>query len=690
MEGKDVVRALLWAAVVFFVWQMIAVRVWPPTPVNTDRTPAEVASEDGGERARPTPSGGAAPTRAQADPGDGALYVLPSERETITLGSTDGGESSPFRMGVSLTTVGAALVEAELSDFEVSAEPDAPSYPMVKEETSDEGETLHSFTTDRIYIGEWDETVALGGVAWAIESRDAERVVFRATIQDGDKPVLHVRKTFALPVQPAESQRHDMAIVYDIENVTHQPLTAIITQRGPVGMRKEDLRFNDRFLFSGVFGEEGVLVEQTAMNATGETSLYRSDDAEPVAWIAVANKYFVVFASPRAEDGHAHAAWVNEIKSVPVTTEGPTSTFVTTTSRLAIEPGARREVAFDLYLGPKDRKAFRSVPEYAALGYDEQVLSSYSMGACAFLTPKSFVRFMIWMLNSLKAMVFNYGIAIIILVLIVRTILHPITKKGQVNMMRMQQQQANLAPKMEEIKKRCANDKQKMNQEIMAMYKDEGVNPMTGMMSSCLPMFLQMPIWVALFTSLNFNIDMRHEPFMLWIHDLTAPDALIRFADPVHVPILSSMTGPITSFNLLPILVSLSMFMQQKLMPKPKPAPGPQSDQSEQAAQMQKMMPYMTLVFGLFFYNMPSGLNLYIGASSVFGAIEQYRIRKHIEELKKQPAPVKHSRDGDGGGGRPAKPKKPKGPSFFGKLQKAAEEAQKVKSARPKAKMRKR
>ena len=102
-------------------------------------------------------------------------------------------------------------------------------------------------------------------------------------------------------------------------------------------------------------------------------------------------------------------------------------------------------------------------------------------------------------------------------------------------------------------------------------------------------------------------------------------------------PLLSWMLGPVDKFNLLPILLAGSMWLQQKYTPKPTPAPGTPPEQIAQQQQMQKMMGFMMIFMGIMFYNMPSGLNLYIMASSAFGALEQQRIRKHMEEQKKNP-----------------------------------------------------
>ncbi|HEY3245677.1 MAG TPA: YidC/Oxa1 family membrane protein insertase, partial [Phycisphaerae bacterium] len=211
-----------------------------------------------------------------------------------------------------------------------------------------------------------------------------------------------------------------------------------------------------------------------------------------------------------------------------------------------------------------------------------------------------------------------------------------------------------------------------LQQETMKVYAEAGVNPAAQMLNM-LPMLLQTPIWIALYSSLNVNIAMRHEGFILWIRDLTGPDALVTFAQPQNVPILSWLIGPLHSLNVLPILLSIAFVVQQKLMPKaPKPQGEPTPAQLQQE-QMQKMMPFMSVMFGLFLYNAPSGLTLYIMSSTIFGTLEQWFIRRHIKRDEER--------------GRfefkpPDKPKRPRKPSFFEKLQQAAEEAQRQKSRR--------
>jgi YidC/Oxa1 family membrane protein insertase len=170
---------------------------------------------------------------------------------------------------------------------------------------------------------------------------------------------------------------------------------------------------------------------------------------------------------------------------------------------------------------------------------------------------------------------------------------------------------------MEEIKKKYENNKAEMNKHMMALYREQGASPLTGM----LPMFVQMPIWIALYSAIYTSIDLRGAPFLpFWITDLSVPDALFKFPASVNIPIIGD------SFNLLPLLMGVAFYMQQKLMPQ-QPTTNPQ------AAQQQKMMKIMMpLLFPLMMYPAPSGLNLYIMSSVFAGAIEQYIIRKHIRD----------------------------------------------------------
>jgi YidC/Oxa1 family membrane protein insertase len=189
-----------------------------------------------------------------------------------------------------------------------------------------------------------------------------------------------------------------------------------------------------------------------------------------------------------------------------------------------------------------------------------------------------------------------------------------------------------MQPKLNALKAKYKDDREGLNKATMELYKAEGFNP-AGQMMGCLPMFIQMPLWVALWTALNNSFELRHQPFFLWIKDLAAPDALIHFSQAYTIPIISSMIGPVHSLNILPLIMVVSMILQQKFAPQSSPS---ETDPA-QAKQQQIMFYFMGIFFGLLFYNAPSGLNLYILTSNFLGILETRRVRRHLEAETKNP-----------------------------------------------------
>ncbi|HLL90291.1 MAG TPA: YidC/Oxa1 family membrane protein insertase, partial [Tepidisphaeraceae bacterium] len=271
----------------------------------------------------------------------------------------------------------------------------------------------------------------------------------------------------------------------------------------------------------------------------------------------------------------------------------------------------------------------------------------------------------------------DWGLAIIALVFVVRALLHPITKKSQVNMVKMQK----MAPEIERLKKKYGDDKEGLNQAMMQFYKEQGPSQVLG----CLPMFLQMPIWIALYSSLQSTFEMRQSPFLrfgdvhlTWIKDLAHPDRLFAF-QPIALP----FGFHVDALNVLPILMGVVFYLQMKLQPKPA------TMTPEQEQQQKMMMWMMPFIFPLVMYNGPAGLNLYILTSTTLGIIENKIIRKHIREQDEREkgmgpvivdAPVRR-RGGGGGesGGSPAhRPDAPSGGlgGWLARMQQKAEELQ--------------
>jgi YidC/Oxa1 family membrane protein insertase len=205
-------------------------------------------------------------------------------------------------------------------------------------------------------------------------------------------------------------------------------------------------------------------------------------------------------------------------------------------------------------------------------------------------------------MNWLYGFMPNYGIAIIILTLITKVILWPLGTKSYRSMNDMKR----LQPLMAEIREKHKNDRPRMNQEIMQLYKTYKVNPVGG----CLPMIFQIPVFFALYRMLYSAIELRHAPFFGWITDLSAPDRLFNFG--FSVPFMEPPYG----IPVLTIVMGATMFLQQKM----SPAPGDPAQA--------KMMMFMPIVFTFIFINFSSGLVLYWLVNNVFSITQQYYISK--------------------------------------------------------------
>ncbi|MGN1393770.1 MAG: membrane protein insertase YidC [Succinivibrionaceae bacterium] len=186
----------------------------------------------------------------------------------------------------------------------------------------------------------------------------------------------------------------------------------------------------------------------------------------------------------------------------------------------------------------------------------------------------------------------NWGVAIIILTLLVRGIMYPLTKKQYTSMAKMRM----LTPKMNIIKEKYKDDRQKLGQEMMMLYQKEGVNPLGG----CFPILIQMPIFIALYWTLMESTELRHSPFILWIDDLSAYD----------------------NFFVLPILMGITMFIIQKMSPTPVTDP-----------LQKKIFLLMPVVFTFMFCTFPAGLTLYWLVSNIVTIVQQYLIFKHLEKV---------------------------------------------------------
>jgi len=318
-------------------------------------------------------------------------------------------------------------------------------------------------------------------------------------------------------------------------------------------------------------------------------------------WIAVKSAYFVVALKPNFEEPEG---WVSgDPKHFRIGVGAP---------RMQVEPGKSETRSFRAYLGPTLGKSLRE----AWPGLDE-VLEFFTMFKFMDTFAKWLLAILNWFHNNLIA---NYGLAIIFLTVLVRLAVFPLTMKSMKNMKKMQK----LAPELEKIKAEVGDNQQELQKRMMEMYRERGVSPLGG----CLPMFLQLPVFIALYRMLWSAFELRRAPFFLWMTDLSEPDRFFSLSFGIPVP-FSSMV--IDSINLLPILGGVAMVLSVKLTPTSGPAMNPQQ---------KMMMTIMPVFFSIFCYNLAAGLNLYILISTLLGIGQNMivqRINIDVDVKEKKP-----------------------------------------------------
>jgi len=626
MESRRLITAILLTFVLWMVLQKVMVRYFPQPPAQTATAPATQTAET-------------LPTTSTSVPTTHLANVRENKTrdDNIAIGNSKKGNGYP--MEVVFSNHGAAINTVQLSGFAESVKDSQHGYRLISPVKYDFG-TKFSLATEKLLLTgpNGDKIpVDLENVNWfhKVEKlADRQQVKFWIDVIQNDKPVVRVVKTYALLKTEPSKPDYDLHMDVTLENLTDQTFTAVIRQEGLVGIRKEDPRYEDRKILAGIIpaGSKGITVTSSdrakLIKAPDHSHNIAAVDDQPV-WSGQTNKYFAAILTAVDKDDKVSGKHIESILAKTYSDNpefGEDLTTLWTTRPIKIDPKRTAAINFDLYLGPRSETIFTQDK------YAERNFTRIQTIETSWCTMQWLADFMTWLLNHLYLITRNYGLAIILLVVIVRVVLHPVTKSSQVSMMRMQRDMQRLQPKMNALKEKYKNNREALNKAMMDLYKEEGVNPAAQMMG-CLPMMLQMPIWVALWTALNNAFALRHQPFFLWIRDLAGPDALVHISDSgFHIPLISSMVGPIHDLNVLPILLFISMILQQ--MFTPQAAPSPDADPA-QVKQQRFIMWFMSIFMGLIFYNAPSGLNLYILTSNFLGVLESKRIRKHLEEEQK-------------------------------------------------------
>lgn len=548
------------------------------------------------------------------------------------------------------------------------------------------------------------------GVIWReIESSDARRS-FEATIVDAEMvPVVRITRTFAL-----SEGSFDLTLTQRVDNLSSTPLTVRWVQRGPVDLEREKtnyggdkrrLRFgyllapeqepsrsvvvstdyldwHQAVLGSRVpmFGADGLpIVDAAGQHYQGFADQVvwpntRSiENRYALVWAAMTDRYFGVSAhalAPESAVGEAKTLrWVQTIQRV-VLDLGVGAEVIGLRFEAApflLAPGASADFSMGIYAGPLDRSQIAKEPLLKSMGLPGLVVYNFG-GPCGFCTFTWLTHALLGLLHVLHDYVFfDWAIAIIFLVVIVRTILHPLTRWSQKKMALFGKQMGAIGPKQKLLQEKYKGDPQKLQQETGRLWREEGISP-TGLLG-CLPAFFQMPVWIALYATLYFAVELRHQPafyglfqaiqpesspFWRFLGDLSEPDRFFYFNEYYNIPLLSSLMGPIHSINILPVILGVVFFIQQKYLTPPTTM-----QLTPEQEMQQKMIKIMTVfMFPFFMYNAPSGLALYFIANSSLAILESKWIRSHMEKTGmldldrlKAEREAKKKAGGGGGGG---------------------------------------
>ena len=300
-------------------------------------------------------------------------------------------------------------------------------------------------------------------------------------------------------------------------------------------------------------------------------------------WIALQDRYFMSSILPLnnedAEEGTMKLLFKDNILEAHYILPN-----------IMVNPGTQKKIEYKLFLGPKSMKVLKKTGHSLDKAID--------FGMFDILAKPC-----LWIMNFLHDnLIQNYGIAIIILTIFTKILLWPLGAKSYKSMGEMKK----IQPLMVELREKYKNDKKKMNQEVMLLYKTYKVNPLGG----CLPMVVQIPVFFALYRMLYEAIELRHAPFFLWINDLSAPDRLFNFD--FSIPFMQAPYG----IPVLTIIMGGSMLLQQKMSP-------PMGDPAQA-----KMMMFMPIIFTVIFINFSSGLVLYWLTNNLLSIAQQHYIMK--------------------------------------------------------------
>lgn len=631
----------------------------PPAP-DQAATPGPPSQ---GEPQGATPP--AAPGPAPAKRGLRAVTV--AQAALTPIGALD--PASPMVMNITFSPVGAGVAEIRLNRTRETIRRDSP--PTLVQRELRLGEAgLTPFAALALYIdGEYVGLtgVGAGGPIW----RETAPGAFAAEIVDeAGTPVARIEREYVL----AEGS-YDLILRQRIINLTQAALRVQLFQFGACDLPDDKVSYGGekRRVRFGYLLSPGMDPSRTYVTATdylwprSDAKVMGPKDAggllapsrtvwpnarsaeqrHELVWVGMTNRYFGVSVHALRDAGSPSPALaqVDQVDRVLLDTSSPLSPMALRlrTPEVTVAAGGTSHLSLGAYVGPLSGPVIAKEPQAGAVGVAGIVVYNFG-GWCAPCTFPWLTSLLLWVMRTLHDYVlFDWSLAIIVLVVTVRSVLHPVTRWSQIRIQKFSKQMQALAPKQKALQEKYGADRKKMQEEMTRLWREEGVNP-AGMLG-CLSPLLQSPVWIALYAMLYFAYDLRHEPaffglfqaiqpagspFWLFLGDLAEPDRFIYFNEYYHIPLLSGLMGKIGSINVLPVILGVVFWLHQKILTPPTATP--LTPEQEQQQKITKWM--MVIMFPLMMYNAPSGLAIYFIANSTFAILENKWIKHSIDKHK--------------------------------------------------------
>lgn len=564
-----------WVAVIFCVIALVLWEWWtvgraPPRPLAITASPAPVSSVSPAASASIAPPASVLPTATPTP----AATIPPFALKTETLSNGD--------LELHFTNRGGGISEAILPKHKA------------------EHEKRVSLNSPEYFpIGALVENPAAPMLTEYELTRESDAVRLKQTTADN----ITIRKKFFFPKTSEEKDNYLVELDVDFQNGGAKPYANpgyFIGLGSAVPIHAKDFPSYTRLAWSVNGKAKGVDVGWFAASSgfvgMGQRMArpFYQEGVANAEWVAVSNQFFTTLIAPLT--AKANAVWGRRVETeLSPDQKIPAIEGALGLPGFQLQPGQTSSARFQMWIGPK------LYHRLARLEHDEAEIMNFGIFK---LVSQFLLNFMNWLHSAVK----DYGVAILLLTTVIRVVLWPLQSKANQSMRKT----AVLGPKMQELREKYKDDPTKMNQEVMKMYKQYGINPVGG----CLPMLIQIPIFFGLYQMLGQAVELRNQTF-LWVHDLSQPDTI------GHVPVLALMDFRIGGWpiNIIPLCMGATQIWLMAMTPK-----------TGDATQRRVMM-FTPLIFLFICYNFASALALYYTAQNLFSILQFY-------QNKKQPMPT--------------------------------------------------